>query len=43
MLVDYVIVLFINFAQVVFSREVPDGGSVYQLQQMLAKAYKVTL
>lgn len=27
--------------RVVFSREVPDGGSVFQLQQMLAKSYKV--
>ncbi|XP_061197971.1 regulator of telomere elongation helicase 1-like [Saccostrea echinata] len=27
--------------RIVFSREVPDGGSVYQLQQMLAKSYKV--
>ncbi|XP_078320008.1 regulator of telomere elongation helicase 1-like isoform X2 [Crassostrea virginica] len=30
-----------DILRVVFSREVPDGGSVYQLQQMLAKAYKV--
>ncbi|XP_056017158.1 regulator of telomere elongation helicase 1-like isoform X2 [Ostrea edulis] len=27
--------------RVVFSREVSDGGSVYQLQQILAKSYKV--